>query len=67
MKEEEYRVTETKKKEKELFGEIFSPIQTISENQEQRVVCLVGEPEPRVGFTLANINGFQPIRAKWNG
>lgn len=26
MKEEEYRVTETKKKEKELFGEIFSPI-----------------------------------------
>lgn len=26
MKEEEYKVTETKKKEKELFGEIFSPI-----------------------------------------
>lgn len=29
MKEEEYRVTEIKKKEKELFGEIFNPIQRI--------------------------------------
>lgn len=38
---------------------------------EERVACLPAESETElragVPFTLADINGFQPIRAKWNG
>lgn len=47
----------------ETFGGAFNPLRV----REERVGCLAGEPEARVAFTLADINGFQPIRAKWNG
>lgn len=36
-------------------------------NRWQRVGCLATEPRAWVAFTLSDINGFQLIRAKWNG
>lgn len=32
-----------------------------------RLSSRAGAPPVGVAFTLADINGFQPIRAKWNG